>query len=303
MTPRVHVTDARVEAGTVEVVVADHGGAGVGGVEADALAARALRRGGRPERRRRATRYREREFLARVDAGRVELCLTPAAAADPNTDVACFSANLFNEFSTVDAGVVWGDRVVFRFWLRDVDEATCRAARRSSDWTSTGPTTASARRRSRTSSTGRCPAQSPAPSCSRCPTGGGSALPTSWSSRSCSTTRVCRSYCARGTRRRSGPRRGVLPESQITARRVRRRRARGAARGPRGRGGDRGGPAARAAGADAGAALCVPAPRKVRRELAPPLFGPGGEEARRRLLRALLRRRRRLPRGRAVLRF
>ena len=122
VTPRVHVTDARVEAGTVEVVVADHGGAGVGDVDADALARVrfvvevVLSDDGAPP------DSREREFLARVDAGRVELCLTPAAAADPNTDVACFSANLFNEFSTVDAGVVWGDRVVFRFWLRDVDE-------------------------------------------------------------------------------------------------------------------------------------------------------------------------------------
>ena len=169
MTPRVHVTDARVEA--------EHRG-GRGGRprrrrrrrrRGRRARARALRRGGRPERRGAPPDAREREFWRRLQRGARELCLTPAART--NTDVAC-SANLFNEFSTVDAGVVWGDRVVFRL-ARDVDAGDPAAARRLTDWTSAGLTTASARRQSHLA-TGRCPAQSPLLG-PRCPTGGGSA--------------------------------------------------------------------------------------------------------------------------------
>ena len=119
-----------------------------------------------------------------------------------------------------------GDRVV-PVLVATSTRATCRqeafrtGRRRPYD----GP----ARRRSRTRRRAAA-AQSPAPVVLGARL---AAVPLpAWGSRECSTTRVCRSYCARGTRRRSRPA-SRLPESQITARRVRRRRARGAARGPR----------------------------------------------------------------------
>ena len=223
VTPRVHVSDARVEAGAVEVVVSDYGDASVNDVEAPArvrfVVEVVLSDAGAP------LDAGERAFLEKVESGRVELCLSPAALSDPITDVACFAANLFNEFSTIDAGVIWGDRVVFRFWLRDVEagdlpgsetffgldvrsrrgnqpvrdphrhaiEQTSRRWRLESScphrWT--GPTTAWGRPRSRTSSTGHFRRRGPAPDSSRCQTGGGSAPTTLSSSRSCSTARLC----------------------------------------------------------------------------------------------------------------
>ena len=81
-------------------------------------------------------------------------CLRPGGGG-PEHGRGVLFRNLFNEFSTVDAGVVW-DRVVFRF-ARGIRPGDPRAARRFG-LDVDGPDGLGVD----TSSTGRCPAQSPA---------------------------------------------------------------------------------------------------------------------------------------------
>ena len=94
--PRVHVSDARVEASpdpayatvklVAEVVVSD----------TDAF-----------------SRFPP-DLVARLEAGDLTLCVGPVT--EPPGDPACFATAAFNEFSTMDVSVPWRDRLAISLW-------------------------------------------------------------------------------------------------------------------------------------------------------------------------------------------
>ncbi|KAH8044144.1 hypothetical protein JL720_17199 [Aureococcus anophagefferens] len=119
--------------------------------------AREARRRGRPAR---AGAAEDRSAFLNFDAGALELCVAEVDALDA---AACFRASAFNEFSTLDVTVPWGERLAVAVWLRGAGGAAADVdlrrrllqqglpAVRTSRWTSTAPTAASGCRRSRTS--------------------------------------------------------------------------------------------------------------------------------------------------------